>query len=166
MWWGNFREGDLFGDLSKGDRIILKWIHKKDTWVKNEFISVSRNTRTDYCKFSDLINCGEFLHCRKTIIIVNRTLFIKFYYILGARKLGIANGFPAGPIYSYFSLSQTFRPFLVPAHPHFQKLPRAVIAVQIGRGAILTNQLHVTSKLVRGVFIVVPPGRLVPFCII
>jgi hypothetical protein len=24
MWWGNFREGDLFGDLSKGDRIILK----------------------------------------------------------------------------------------------------------------------------------------------
>jgi len=28
MWWGNFREGDFFGDLSKGDRIILKWINK------------------------------------------------------------------------------------------------------------------------------------------
>jgi len=27
-WWGNFREDDLFGDLSKGDRIILKWINK------------------------------------------------------------------------------------------------------------------------------------------
>ena len=46
-WWGNFREGDLFGDLSKGDRIILKWINKYYTWVKNGFISVNRYTRQD-----------------------------------------------------------------------------------------------------------------------
>jgi hypothetical protein len=48
----------------------------------------------------------------------------------------------------------------MPTHLYFQKSPRVVIAVQIGRGAILTNQLHVTSKLVRGVFIAVPPVRL------
>ena len=48
----------------------------------------------------------------------------------------------------------------MPALLHFQKSPRAIIAVQIGRGAILSNQLHLNSKSVRGVFVAVPPVRL------
>jgi len=28
IWWENCREGDFFGELSKGDRITLRWINK------------------------------------------------------------------------------------------------------------------------------------------
>jgi len=48
----------------------------------------------------------------------------------------------------------------VPARHQFQKSLRAITAVQIGRGAILANQLHLTSKLVRAVSIAVPTVRL------
>jgi hypothetical protein len=81
-------------------------------------------------------------------------LLILLFSILVTGKIGIANGFPAGP--RHFSQHQTLRPFHMFAHPHFQKSPTAVTAVQIGRGAILTNQLHLTSTLVRGVLLLSP----------
>jgi hypothetical protein len=32
VWWGNLRERDQLGDLSVGERIILRWIFKKWEW--------------------------------------------------------------------------------------------------------------------------------------
>jgi len=59
-----------------------------------------------------------------------------------------------------FLCPKPFSPFCLPDHSHFQKSLKDVAAVQIGRGAILTNHLHLTSKLVCGGFITVPPVRL------